>query len=184
MHCDRACVLPGAGQSEAFRPGTLWPSIQRLSPLPRAALCLFLHLCRSINAAMNLFGDSHELDNAGKAGKAGAVRWTHFWYGCFAGIVPWACVFAYLGGAGSTAGIPGFVYAICFVYLALFFTFPINMWLQYRGIGWWSDARWPDVDNGGYLFGEKVYQVLSLVAKSLLLWLVIGGSNQPSASTQ
>lgn len=143
-------------------------------------------VCRSVNATMNLFGDSHELDNAGKAGKAGAVRWINFWYGCFAGIVPWACVFAYVGGVGGGGSIPGFVWAILFVYLALFLTFPINMWLQYKGVGWWSNARWADsgIDNGGYFFGEKVYQVLSLVAKSLLLWLVIGGSNQPNAYTQ
>jgi hypothetical protein len=32
----------------------------------------------------------------------------------------------------------------------------------------------------GYLYGEKIYQVLSLVAKSLLLWLVVGGANSPS----
>lgn len=148
--------------------------------------CLFPSHCRSVNAAMNLFGDSHELDNAGKAGKAGAVRWINFWYGCFAGIVPWACVFAYVGGVAGGSGIPGFVWAILFVYLALFLTFPVNMWLQYKGVGWWGNARWADsgIDNGGYLFGEKVYQILSLVAKSLLLWLVIGGANQPNTYTQ
>jgi hypothetical protein len=36
---------------------------------------------------------------------------------------------------------------------------------------------------GGYYFGEKVYQILSLVAKSLLLWLVYGGSSQPDNYT-
>ena len=34
------------------------------------------------------------------------------------------------------------------------------------------------------LFGERMYQVQSLVSKSLLLWLVVGGSNQPSAYTK
>ena len=33
--------------------------------------------------------------------------------------------------------------------------------------------------NGGYYYGEKVYQVLSLVAKSLLIWQIVGGTNQP-----
>ncbi len=68
--------------------------------------------------------------------------------------------------------------------MALFATFPINMIMQYCGVSWWNDARWPDVPNGGYLYGEKVYQILSLVAKSLLLWLVVGGVNQPNAYTQ
>jgi hypothetical protein len=35
--------------------------------------------------------------------------------------------------------------------------------------------------NGGYYYGEKVYQILSLVAKSLLIWEIIGGTSQPQA---
>ena len=53
------------------------------------------------------------------------------------------------------------------------------MILQYKRIGKWADKDYP---GSGYLFGEKVYQVLSLVAKSLLLWLVVGGANQPSSN--
>ena len=48
------------------------------------------------------------------------------------------------------------MYAI-FVSLFVFFNiFAINMWLQYRRLGRWRS----------YLFGEKTYIVLSLVAKS------------------
>ena len=47
-----------------------------------------------------------------------------------------------------------------------FFTFALNQWLQYRGVGRWRD----------YLHGEKVYLVLSLVAKSYLAWQIYGGS--------
>lgn len=36
------------------------------------------------------------------------------------------------------------------------------MVLQYRGVGQWRD----------YLFGEKTYIAISLIAKSLLAWLV------------
>ena len=35
------------------------------------------------------------------------------------------------------------------------------------------------MNNGGYYYGEKVYQILSLVAKSLLIWLIVGGTAQP-----
>ena len=48
----------------------------------------------------------------------------------------------------------------------LFNCFAINQWLQYRKRGRFAD----------YLFGEKVYLVLSLVAKSALAWQVFGGT--------
>ena len=47
-----------------------------------------------------------------------------------------------------------------------FFSFGLNQWLQYSGVGPWSD----------YAFGEKSYLVLSLVAKSVLAWQIFGGS--------
>ena len=61
----------------------------------------------------------------------------------------------------------------------MFQTFPINMGLQYSRIGPWSDAYW-GWKGGGYYLGEIVYQFLSIIAKSLLLWLVVGGGNQPN----
>ena len=61
---------------------------------------------------------------------------------------------------------PGFVYGI-FVSLFVFFNvFALNQWLQYRAVGRWRD----------YLFGENVYIVLSLTAKSALAWQVFGGT--------
>ncbi|MBC7471727.1 MAG: hypothetical protein H7196_00470 [candidate division SR1 bacterium] len=47
--------------------------------------------------------------------------------------------------------------------------FAINMVLQYKGIGKWKN----------YLFGEKVYIILSLLAKSFLAWFVWGGTLRP-----
>jgi hypothetical protein len=52
------------------------------------------------------------------------------------------------------------------------------MGLQYARIGPWSDKFW-GYQKGGYYLGEIVYQFLSLFSKSLLLWLVVGGGNQP-----
>lgn len=54
------------------------------------------------------------------------------------------------------------------------------MILQYKRVGWWSDKYW-GYQKGGYYFGEIGYQILSLVAKTLLLWLVFGGTNQPNS---
>jgi hypothetical protein len=42
------------------------------------------------------------------------------------------------------------------------------MYLQYKKIGKWKD----------YLYGEKSYIVLSLVAKTILAWLVFFGALQ------
>ena len=64
----------------------------------------------------------------------------------------------------------------------LWYCSPVNMALQYMQYGWWNDRAHGFV-GGGYLFGERMYQVLSLVSKSLLLWLVVGGSNQPNANS-
>lgn len=57
---------------------------------------------------------------------------------------------------------------------------PVNMVLQYLQFGWWND-RAHGYEGGGYLFGERMYQIQSLVSKSLLLWLVVGGANQPNS---
>ncbi len=51
--------------------------------------------------------------------------------------------------------------------LFIFFNlFALNQLLQYRGVGRWSD----------YLYGERVYLVLSLTAKSALAWQVFGNT--------
>ena len=56
---------------------------------------------------------------------------------------------------------------VIFVSLAAFFKiFPINMILQYKKVGKWKD----------YLYRERVYVILSLVAKSLLAWQVFAGT--------
>lgn len=86
-------------------------------------------------------------------------EWSAFWFGSAVGAVPWVLVFVYVGGA---AGPPAFVWAITVTQLLLFAGFAVNMVLQYRLVGRWRD----------YLFGERVYIGLSLVAKSLLAWLV------------
>ena len=56
-----------------------------------------------------------------------------------------------------------------FTYFFAFNAFPINMILQYLRVGKWKD----------YLYGERVYIILSLAAKSILAWLVLFGAMQP-----
>jgi len=91
--------------------------------------------------------------------------------GCISGGLPWVVIFAYFTAAANSAGVnpPTFVYFILFIYLVLFMVFAANMVLQYRGVGSWKD----------YLYGERVYIILSFVAKTLLAWLVFAGIFAP-----
>ncbi len=120
-----------------------------------------------VNAAMNLFGLDMELINSGV--KKDKVNWGPFIWGSIAGIAPWIAIFFYMFGTGNFDMIPWFVWAIVVTYFIAFNTFPINMVLQYKGIGRWKD----------YLYGERVYIILSLAAKSILAWLVLFGAMQP-----
>ncbi len=86
-----------------------------------------------------------------------------FWFGCVAGATPWVALTVNFLGANE---VPGFVYGI-FVSLFVFFSsFAVNQWLQYRQVGRWAS----------YAHGEKVYLVLSLLAKSALAWQIFAGS--------
>lgn len=135
---------------------------------------LTLVLLASCNAAMIWFGWLMETTNIGR--KPSQIDWDPFIFGAVIGAVPWAVVFAYSSSGGRN--VPGFVWGILAAYIIMFQTFPINMGLQYSRIGPWSDAYW-GWKGGGYYLGEIVYQFLSIIAKTLLLWLVVGGGNQP-----
>jgi hypothetical protein len=96
----------------------------------------------------------------------GRPSWMSYWFGVLAGAVPWIVIGVYIFSPGSESSPPTFVYAI-FISLFIFFnTFAVNMVLQYRKVGRWAD----------YLFGEKVYIVLSRTSKSILAWQVFGGT--------
>jgi hypothetical protein len=110
-----------------------------------------------INACMILFGALQE-----KYEKPGKPNWLPFWFGSFAGIIPWIAIIIYVVAPGLNVSPPGFVYGIIASLFIFFNCFAVNMVLQYKKIGPWKD----------YLFGEKVYIILSLTAKALLAWQV------------
>lgn len=116
-----------------------------------------------VNASMILFGWLQE-----RYEEPGGRGWLPFVFGCIAGIVPWVCIAVYTiaPGSPSPAEPPAFVYGIIFSLFVFFNVFALNQWLQYRARGRWRD----------YLFGERVYIVLSLTAKSALAWQVFGGT--------
>jgi hypothetical protein len=119
-----------------------------------------------VNASMNLFGLVMEQLNVGKT----KLVWGPFIWGSIAGIAPWIVILIYMFGNGNFDQVPWFVWAIVGTYFVAFNTFPVNMILQYLKIGKWKN----------YLYGERVYIILSLVAKSILAWLVLFGAMQPS----
>lgn len=122
-----------------------------------------LLLIFALNATMILFGWLMELHNQSTR----RTNWTAFWFGCFAGAAPWIAVAIYLAGAADP---PGFVYGIFASLFVFFNVFALNMLLQYRRLGRWRD----------YLYGERVYMLLSLTAKSALAWQVFAGTLQPA----
>lgn len=121
-----------------------------------ALLALF-----GVNASMILFGLALEHYEA-----PGRPNLLLFWFGCIFGAVPWIAIVIYVWSPTVSADPPGFVYGI-FVSLFLFFNcFALNMWLQYKRIGPWRS----------YVFGESIYVLLSLTAKSALAWQVFAST--------
>ena len=121
----------------------------------------------TLTAVMNLCGLMMEVHNQ----LTEKTNWTPYIIGCIAGIVPWIAIAIYFFGSLATAGdtVPTFVYFILPTLFVFFFSFALNMVLQYRKVGPWRD----------YVFGERVYILLSLVAKSALAWQVFAGTLRP-----
>ena len=116
-----------------------------------------------VNASMILFGWLQE-----KYETPGHGGWLPFIFGCIAGIVPWMGIFFYvlsIGGPSDTSA-PAFVYGIVFSLFALFNSFALVQFLQYKKVGKWSN----------YIRGEKTYITLSLVAKSALAWQIFAST--------
>jgi uncharacterized membrane protein len=128
-----------------------------------------------LNALMNMFGLMMELQNVYTRKLKEKIRWTAYYLGVVAGAVPWIVITAFfintgVQGEDALAEIPAFVYWIYGIELFFFNTFAINMILQYKGIGKWKD----------YLYGERIYIVLSFVSKTFLAWLVFAGVFSPT----
>ncbi len=120
----------------------------------------------ALTAIMNIMGLSMELFNRG----AKQPNWFSYWVGVLAGIIPWVVFAIYVWGASVYgSGVPTFVYWIYLSIFLFFNCFAVNMWLQYKKVGKWSD----------YLYGERTYIILSLVAKSALAWQVFAGTLRP-----
>ena len=122
-----------------------------------------------LTSVMNLMGLVMEIHNQ----TTKKTSWLSYIIGCVAGVIPWLVIVFYFwmsyANAIGDAKTPTFVYWI-FVSIFIFFNcFAINMVLQYKKVGSWKN----------YLYGERAYIILSLVAKSLLAWQVFAGTLRP-----
>ena len=119
-------------------------------------------------AVMNLAGLLMEQRNE----STDDTDWTPYWVGTLAGLVPWIVIAITFVGTviASNSEFPTFVIYIYLSIFVFFNLFALNMALQYLEVSRWSD----------YLFGERAYVLLSLVAKSALAWQVYFGTlNSP-----
>ena len=119
-----------------------------------------------VNASMILFGWLQE-----KYEQPGNGGWVPFIFGCITGMVPWLAVAIYVisPGSPSDASAPAFVYGIIVTIFLLFNSFAWVQYKQYQAKGKWSN----------YLHGERIYIILSLVAKSLLAWQIFANTLIP-----
>jgi hypothetical protein len=87
--------------------------------------------------------------------------------GSLASILPWLVLAFYLIGTNiyGSGGIPAFVYWIYFSILILFGGLIANMFLISKKKSLWVD----------YLYGERIYMILSLAIKTLLAWQIFAG---------
>lgn len=143
---------------------TMMVAIALLSGMQDIASLLMLF---GLVAVMNLCGLVMEIVNRDRDD----ISWVSYWVGCIVGAIPWLAFGLYVWSATnySLNGVPDFVYGIYASIFIFFNCFAINMYLQYKKYGKWKD----------YLYGEKVYIMLSLIAKSALAWQVFGGVFQP-----
>lgn len=119
-----------------------------------------------LTLVMNLLGLAMEVYNQGKR----EPNWLAYGIGCIAGVVPWIVVTLYLVAANVYgSGVPDFVWGIYASLFLLYTSFAANMFFQYKKKGKWAS----------YLYGERTYMVLSLVAKTALAWQVFAGTLRP-----
>ena len=120
----------------------------------------------ALGLIMGLLGLAMEVYNQGKD----HPNCLAYRIGALAGVVPWIVLALYAWGAGVYGSrVPTFVYWIYGSMLVFFAGFALNLYLQYKKKGKWAD----------YLYGERVYMILSLAAKAALAWQIFVGTLRP-----
>lgn len=115
------------------------------------------------------------------------LSWTPFTVGASIGIVQWALLYSTFSSIDNT--MPIIIWALIFTYFILYMVFAVNMAVMY-----WSCTRvattsftTPTLKYAPrqlYYISERVYMMLSLTSKSILVWLIMFGVNQPNPYTK
>ena len=90
----------------------------------------------------------------------GSLSWTLFGFGCFAGGMPWLVIVLYAAMAGGA--YPSFLVALVALQMVATLAFPLNLAITNSRFGWSA------------LTGEVIFVLISLMAKTLLAWMVFG----------
>lgn len=119
-----------------------------------------------VNATMIWFGWLQE-----KYTNPGTKDFLPFIFGSLAGLIPWVIILIAVIAPKSDfpANPPVFVYGIIISLFLFFNSFALVQYWQYKQKGKWSN----------YLYGERAYIILSLVAKSALSWQIFSGTLIP-----
>ncbi len=109
---------------------------------------------------MSLIGTIFEVHNQ----LTSKVSWLGYKVSALTAMLPWVVVGIYLWGANmyGDGGIESFVYWVVGSLFVLSGAIAVNIYLQYKKTGRWSD----------YFFGEKVYMALSVIFSAALAWQV------------
>jgi hypothetical protein len=120
----------------------------------------------ALTAVASLVALAIELNNQGRP----KVRRLSFLISSFAGIVPWVVLGLYIiNGAIYGELAAWYVYAVFAALFLLFAAKAVVTYLQLRGNGRWSN----------YLYSERTYWVIALLANSALAWILYAGLLQP-----
>ena len=130
----------------------------------------------TMNMSVMFFGHLMEQSNKDFRPSTDRIDWKSWQFGFFVGLVQWGLLYSTLSTTDEE--MPAIIWAVLFSYFILFMLFALNMFVLYR--------KWAAGKNdklSAYLLSEKYYMILSFTSKSILLWLILAGVNQPNSYT-
>jgi hypothetical protein len=116
-----------------------------------------------LTVAMNLVGLTVELSQRGKRDKNRLA----LIISSLTGFLPWLVIAIYFASNRiNGSSMPVYIYWLAGSMFILFLCFFANLLLQRQRKGKWAD----------YLFGERIFMVLSVLAKTALAWQLFAGA--------
>lgn len=135
----------------------------------------------TLNVAIMYTGYIMEILNASTnniVSNTNSTLWNPYFFGFFLSFIQWFLLCSSI--IPNIPQMPGLVWGLVFSYAALYIGFPINMaWYFWKPekIG---PIKTMEAEFTRFEKCECHYMILSLVSKSLLLWLIFAGVMQPS----